>query len=56
MFTTEAKELLQKWREENTRNSETVRDLWLTLDLAKFLGDESQTYLSLFILILTDFV
>jgi len=36
----EAKEVLQKWREENTRNSETVRDIWLNIDFGRSLGDE----------------
>lgn len=38
---TEAKELLQKWREENARNSELVRQIWLAKDLGSYLGDES---------------
>ena len=41
---TEAKELLQKWREENARNSELVRQIWLTKDLGSYLGDESMYY------------
>jgi len=36
----EAKNLLQKWREENTRCSESIRDIWVNIDLAQFLGDE----------------
>ncbi|KAH7637180.1 ER membrane protein complex subunit 2 [Dermatophagoides farinae] len=36
----ESKELLQKWREENARNSELVRQIWLTKDLGSYLGDE----------------
>jgi predicted Zn-dependent protease len=36
----EAKELLQKWREENSRNPQKVRRLWSLLDLDKYLGDE----------------
>lgn len=42
----EAKELLQKWREDNTRNSESVRDIWLNLDMVKFLGDESKSWIT----------
>lgn len=41
---TESKELLQKWREENARNSELVRQIWLTKDLGSYLGDESMYY------------
>ncbi|XP_054157019.1 ER membrane protein complex subunit 2-like [Oppia nitens] len=36
----EAKQLLQKWREDNVRNSETVRDIWLNMDFGSTLGDE----------------
>src|SRR5437762_1893611 len=41
-FRPEAKELLQKWREENTRNPQKVRDLWTALELNKYLGDDSE--------------
>jgi hypothetical protein len=41
----EAKNLLQKWREENTRCSESIRDIWVNIDLAQFLGDESIDHL-----------
>lgn len=37
---TEAKELLQKWREENTRCSESIRDIWVNIDFDQYLGDE----------------
>ncbi|CAG2175279.1 unnamed protein product [Oppiella nova] len=37
---TEAKELLQKWREENARHSEQVRDIWMNIDFGGSLGDE----------------
>lgn len=35
-----ARDLLQKWREDNARNSELVREIWLTKDLSSYLGDE----------------
>ena len=41
----DAKDLLQKWREENCRNSEKIIDLWKNFDLLDCLGDESM-YLS----------
>jgi len=36
----EAKELLQKWREENVRCPEKVREIWYNLNLSDSLGDE----------------
>ncbi len=45
----EAKNLLQKWREENTRCSESIRDIWVNIDLAQFLGDESIDHLFMII-------
>ncbi len=44
LFVPEAKALLQKWREENGRNSELIREIWRCpkLALASNLGDESE--------------
>ncbi|RWS10315.1 ER membrane protein complex subunit 2-like protein [Dinothrombium tinctorium] len=36
----EARSLLQKWREENTRCPEKVRDVWQAFDLRNSVGDE----------------
>jgi tetratricopeptide (TPR) repeat protein len=36
----DVKELLTKWRDENSRNPQKCRDLWLRFDLDKYLGDE----------------
>jgi len=36
----DVKDLLTKWRDENVRNSQKVRDLWLRFDLDRYLGDE----------------
>jgi len=36
----DAKELLQKWREENVRCSEKVIEIWENMDLERYLGDE----------------
>ena len=46
LFQTDAKALLQKWREENGRNSELIREIWRCpkLALASNLGDESEYF------------
>lgn len=46
----EAKELLQKWREENVRCPEKVREIWCDLNLGDYLDDESKCKRVLFII------
>lgn len=52
LFVPEAKALLQKWREENGRNSELIREIWRCpkLALASNLGDESECTFSEFLI------
>ncbi|KAI7684915.1 ER membrane protein complex subunit 2 [Sarcoptes scabiei] len=35
-----ARDLLMKWRDDNARNSELVREIWQSLNLSSYLGDE----------------